>query len=126
MDKKLQKVDQPEIFEMKTESTKPTSYATPEKQLFEVTVAGLPLKLKTSHNQETVNELVQFVDKKIQEAVGATKSGFQTATVLACLNLAEELILLKKTALAEIDRLETKTRRVITELESSQEKSLDH
>ncbi len=89
-------------------------------------MAGLPLKLKTAHDQETVNQLVQFVDKKIQEAAGATKSGFQTATVLACLNLAEELILLKRKALSEIDRLETKTRRVITELESSQEKGLDH
>jgi cell division protein ZapA len=98
----------------------------PEKSVFEVTVAGLPLKLKTSHDQETVNQLVQFVDKKIQEAAGATKSGFQTATVLACLNLAEELILLKRKARTEIDRLETKTRRVITELESSQEKGLDH
>ena len=97
-----------------------------EKSVFEVTVAGLPLKLKTSHNFETVNQLVQFVDKKIQEAAGATKSGFQTATVLACLNLAEELILLKRKARAEIDRLETKTRRVISELESSQEKDLDH
>jgi len=96
------------------------------KSVFEVTVAGLPLKLKTSHDHETVNELVQFVDKKISEAVGTTKSGFPTAAVLACLNLAEELILLKRKALAEIDRLETKTRRVISELESSQEKNLDH
>jgi cell division protein ZapA len=119
---------------MKSDSKNPTTSnqpaervgIKPEKSVFEVTVAGLPLKLKTSHDQETVNQLVQFVDKKIQEAAGATKSGFQTATVLACLNLAEELILLKRKARTEIDRLETKTRRVITELESSQEKGLDH
>jgi cell division protein ZapA len=117
---------------MKSDLSDPTpaqnQNSSTDKQVFEVVVAGLPLKLKTSHNQETVTELVQFVDKKIQEAVGATKNGFPTAAVLACLNLAEELILLKRKALTEIDRLEIKTRRVITELESSQEATagLDH
>ncbi len=116
---------------MKSETPNPARPKTSEKSVFEVVVAGLPLKLKTSHDEETVKQLVQFVDKKIQEANIATRSGFQTATVLACLNLAEELILLKKKALTEIDRLETKTRRVISELESSPvEKStslaLDH
>lgn len=93
-----------------------------EKRVFEVEIAGTSMKLRTSHDEATVRQLVEFVDKRIQEALQMTKSGStQSATVLACLNMAEELILLKRKAHSEIERLEIKTRRVLMELESSQE-----
>ena len=68
-----------------------------DKKTFEFNIAGLPYRLRSSHDDQTVNELVEFVNNKMKQAMAATKSGsFQSAAVLAALNIAEELILLKK------------------------------
>jgi cell division protein ZapA len=86
----------------------------------ELTIAGLPFKLRSSHDEETVKELVQFVDAKMKQAMTATKSGsFQSAAVLAALNIAEELILLKRKAHHELDILEEKTLKISQDLENS-------
>jgi cell division protein ZapA len=91
-----------------------------DKKTFEFTIAGLPYKLRSSHDEETVHELVQFVDQKIQQAITATKSGsFQSAAVLAALNIAEELILLKKRARREIERIEERALKLSQDLENS-------
>ena len=59
-----------------------------------------------------------YVEAKIQQAMKATKSGsFQSAAVLAALNIAEELILLKRKALAELDRVEEKALKISLELQ---------
>ncbi len=66
----------------------------------------------------TVNELVTYVDEKISEALVQTKSGsFQSAAVLAALNIAEELILLKKRIRKDLLRLEDRTQKVSRELD---------
>lgn len=91
-----------------------------ERKTYEFQIAGLPYKLRSSHDEQTVNELVQFVDQKIQSALDATKSGsFQSAAVLAALNIAEELILLKKKARLEIDKIEERAMKLSQDLESS-------
>ena len=91
-----------------------------EKKTYEFSIAGLPYKLRSSHDEETVNQLVQIVDQKIQQAMVATKSGsFQSAAVLAALNIAEELILLKKRAHREIERIEDRAMKLSQDLESS-------
>jgi len=73
---------------------------------YEFTIAGLPYKLKSSHNEEVVAQLVQLVDQRIRCALSVTKSGsIQNAAVLAALNIAEEYILLKKQAQVEIESL---------------------
>ncbi|MEQ1877123.1 MAG: cell division protein ZapA [Bdellovibrionia bacterium] len=93
-----------------------------EKRIYEVQLAGLSLKLKTSHDAETVNNLVSFVNQKVNEALKLTKSGsIQNAALLASLNIAEELIILKQKALSELDRIEAKAQRVLTDLESSRQ-----
>src|SRR5262245_6776606 len=93
-----------------------------EKRIFEVTLAGLSLKLKTSHDAETVNQLVSFVDQKVTEALKLTKSGsLQNAALLASLNIAEELIILKQRALSQLERIEGKAQKVLTDLESSRQ-----
>src|SRR3954465_14944412 len=90
------------------------------KGIFEVTLAGVPLKLKSGHDPEMVKKLVSFVDKKVQEALPATKSGsIQNAALLAALNLAEELFELKARALKELDKVEKKAHKVLNELETS-------
>ena len=91
-----------------------------EKKTYEFKIAGLPYKLRSSHDENTVNELVQFVDDKVQQAMIATKSGsYQSAAVLAALNIAEELILLKKRARKEIERIEERALRLSQDLENS-------
>lgn len=88
--------------------------------LYEVEIAGIPLRLKSSHDEQTVNELVQLVDRKVREALPLTKTGsIQNAAILASLHLAEEYLLLKRKARVELDSLEAKTLKVISELESS-------
>jgi cell division protein ZapA len=93
---------------------------TPLSRLFEVEIAGVPLRLKSAHDAKTVNELVALVDRKVKEALPLTKTGsIQNASILASLHLAEEYLTFKRKAKAELERLEAKTLKVISELESS-------
>lgn len=98
--------------------------AAENKVAYEFNIAGLPFKLRSSHDQETVQELVRLVDHKIHQALNATKSGsVQSAAVLAALNLAEELVLLKRRALKELDRLEERTLKISQDLENTRAQS---
>jgi cell division protein ZapA len=87
----------------------------------DVEIAGMTLRLKSSHDEATVHDLVRYVDHRIHEALPLTKNAsLQTAALLACLNIAEELILLKRKANAELNRVETKAQRILHHLENSQ------
>ncbi len=94
-----------------------------KKQTFDFKIAGVPYKIKTSHDTQMVQELVQFVGRKVDEAMKNTKNGsFQNAAVLAALNIAEELILLKRRARTELEKLEEKTLRLSLEIDNSKSK----
>lgn len=98
-----------------SEVARPTGHGSQQ-----VSIAGVPLRLKSSHDEETVNELVRMVDEKIRQALPLTKTGsIQNASILAALNMAEELLLLKRHARELVDRLEARTLRVIEDLEKS-------
>ena len=89
-------------------------------KLYEVEIAGVPLRLKSSHDEQTVNELVANVDQKVREALPLTKTGsIQNAAILASLHLAEENLTLRRKAKAMLEKLESKTQKVISELENS-------
>lgn len=91
------------------------------KNIFEVEIAGTPLKLKTSNDESLVGELVQLVDSKVNLALGASHSrSIHNATLIAALNIAEELILLKRKARSELDRLGRQADEILVDLESSQ------
>jgi cell division protein ZapA (FtsZ GTPase activity inhibitor) len=91
-----------------------------DKRLFKVQVAGLTLKLKSSHDEETVKELASLVDKKINEALENGKNvSFQNALLLASLHLAEDLILLRQMANQKLTNLEVKTLDILSDLEDS-------
>ncbi len=91
-----------------------------QRRPFEFEIAGLPYKIKSSHDEHTVKELVRFVEAKVKEALSVTKSGsFQSAAVLAALNIAEELILLKRKAKQEIEILEDKALKLAEAIENS-------
>ncbi|KYG61728.1 hypothetical protein AZI86_18180 [Bdellovibrio bacteriovorus] len=95
-----------------------------DKKTFDFLIAGVPYKLKTSHDDATVDELVQFVNSKMNQALSVTKNGsYQNAAVLTAMNLAEELILLKRKAHRELEKLEEKALRISLELENSKNNS---
>ncbi len=87
---------------------------------FEFLIAGVPYKLRTNHDEFTVQELVEFINLKMEHFLRATKNGsFQNAAVLTAMNLAEELLFLKKRARKELERLEEKTLKISMDLENS-------
>jgi cell division protein ZapA len=90
------------------------------KNVYEVHVAGLPLKLRSSHDPQTVSELVKIVDQKVKEAMSANSTvSFQNALVLAALNVSEELMLLKQTLASELSRVEDRTRQILDRIEEA-------
>lgn len=93
---------------------------TSEKKTFDFLIAGVPYKLKTSHDDATVQEMVEFINSKMTQALAITKNGsFQNAAVLTAMNLAEELILLKRKAHRELERIEEKALRLSLDLENN-------
>jgi cell division protein ZapA (FtsZ GTPase activity inhibitor) len=91
-----------------------------DKRTYKVEVGGMPLGLLSSQPEERVLELVKFVDDRFKEALPLTKSGsYQSAALLAALNIAEELFTLKREMLDRITRLEGDAHHLVTDLESS-------
>lgn len=90
------------------------------KQTYEVSLAGMPLKLKSSHGESTVKELVGLVNDKVNDCLkGNQNIPFQKALLLASLHIAEDLVFLRKAALSELDQLEAKAQDILSDLESS-------
>lgn len=93
-----------------------------EKKLYEVQIADHKFRLRSSQDEAFVRELVAIVDQKVKHALNMTKSGsVQNAAVLAALNIAEELVLLKKRALKEITLIEEKAIKLSQDLEKNSE-----
>ncbi len=91
------------------------------KNVYEVQVAGVPLKLRSSHDQTLVNELIGFVDQKIKEVIDSSPSiSYQNALLLAALNIAEDHVLLKRQARLELTDLESRTERILEQIEEAQ------
>lgn len=90
------------------------------KKTYDFKIAGVPYKIKSSHDEPTLEQLVAYVNQKVTEAMKVTKnSSFQNAAVLASLNIAEEMILLKRRAQAELDKLEAKALKLAQEIENT-------
>ena len=91
-----------------------------QKTTYEVHLAGIPLRLKTSHDEETVSRLVQMVNEKVQMVRSEqTSLSFQQSLLLASLHLAEDFLNTKKNALLELDEIETQAKSILSELETS-------
>lgn len=96
------------------------------KSVYEVQVAGIALKLRSSHDPETVAELTRLVDQKVRETLDAAPSiSFQNALLLTALNLAEDQLLLKRVAKTELASIESQAQLVLDELEESTPQNLD-
>jgi len=97
-----------------------------EKKSYEIKIADVTFKLKSGLDESTVNELAKYVDERVKQAINSTKSGsFQNASILAALNIAEELILLKRKANRELERLEDKAIQLSHDLENSKNHRLN-
>lgn len=89
-------------------------------ETYDVQVAGLPLRLKSSHDEQTVQELIDLIDAKVKEAMSSSSSiSFQKALLLASLHVAEDLVFLKRAVRSRLDSLETKAKSILTELDST-------
>lgn len=89
-------------------------------ETYEVQVAGLPLRLKSSHDEKTVQELIQLIDHKVNAALASSSNiSFQKALLLASLHVAEDLVFLKRALRDRLDSLETKAKSILTELDST-------
>lgn len=98
----------------------PASGTREEPRLYDVEIGGTSLRLRSSHDEKTVVELVQLVNRKLTEAMPAIKSGSpQNASILASLNMAEEFLTWKKKAQAELDELRRQAQALLSELEST-------
>lgn len=90
------------------------------KKSYELSIAGVTYKVKSSLDEQTVHQLVSYVDEKINESIVATKSGsLQNASVLAALNIAEEYLLLKKKAQVQMTKLESKALKLAQDIENT-------
>ena len=84
---------------------------------FEVEIAGVPLRLKSSHDQETVDEILEMVKEQMDPQLA--KSSLRNSALLACLRLAEELYLLRKKTKEELDILESRTLEQIAHIQQA-------
>ena len=92
------------------------------RKIYEVNIAGIPLKLRSSHDQETVNQLASVVDSRLRQTLEASPAiSFQNALILTALNLAEDHTLLKKAALRELSAVEARTQKILETIEEGQE-----
>lgn len=72
---------------------------------FEVEIAGVPLRLKSSHDQTTVDQILKMVEEQMDPQLAQTS--LRNSALLACLRLAEELYLLRTQTKKELDNLES-------------------
>jgi len=63
-----------------------------EKQKITVSVAGKPYTLVSSDPPEYVKRVAAYVDRKMRETMTVTNLPAAQAAVLACFNLAEEVM----------------------------------
>lgn len=97
------------------------------KKIYDVEIAGIPLKLRTANGEEKVSELVGLVDKEVRAALHASQSGsLQNAALVAALNIAEEMLRSKDGTRQELAKLRLQAEELISDLESTQFTQLDH
>ena len=63
-----------------------------EKRTYTVTVAGKPYTLVSSDGPEYVRRVAAYVDRQLRETAAVTNLPSGQTAVLACFNMAEELM----------------------------------
>ncbi len=88
------------------------------KKVYEVKIGDLHFSLRSSHDERTVNKMVQLVNDKVQQAQASGVS-YQNALTLAALHLAEEYFLLKTSTKAELQNLQKQTLEILSQIEKA-------
>jgi len=83
----------------------------------EIDIAGVSMRLKTSHNHQALDEILEMVNKRVDPEVA--KISPQKALVLACLRLAEDLYVFKQSTSQELNHIENLANRILTDLQIS-------
>ena len=74
----------------------------------EIDIAGVSMRLKTSHDHQVLDEILDMVNKRVDAEVA--KISPQKALVLACLRLAEDLYVFKQSTSQELNHIENLAR----------------
>ncbi len=85
----------------------------------EISVAGVSMRLKTSHETQVLAEILDMVNKRVDPEV--TKVSPQKALILACLRLAEDLYVFKQNTSQELNHIENLANRILSDLHISQQ-----
>ena len=88
------------------------------KKVYEVKIGDLHFSLRSSHEETTVNKMVELVNKKIKQAQSSGVS-YQNALTLAALHLAEEYVLLKTSTKTELQNLQKQTLEILSQIDKS-------
>lgn len=83
----------------------------------EVNIAGVSMRLKTSHNDQALEEILDMVQKRIDQEVANISP--QKALVLACLRLAEDLYVFRQNTSQELNHIENLANRILADLQIS-------
>ena len=83
----------------------------------EIDIAGVSMRLKTSHDPQVLEEILDMVNKRVDAEVA--KISPQKALVLACLRLAEDLYVFKQSTSQELNHIENLANRILTDLQVS-------
>ncbi len=87
---------------------------------YEVRIGDCSLRVKSAHNSNTLNEIIQVVEQQIRSSRANNRAlSMQKTFALSCLNMAEELVCLKKAVRLKLDHLESSAQSVFSELKSS-------
>ena len=88
---------------------------------YTVRIGGCSLNLKSSHDSVTVDEITQVVEQYIRSSKvdNSQALSMQKTFAVCCLNVAEELVFLKRALRQKIDQLESSAQSVFSELKSS-------
>ena len=82
-------------------------------------IAELPSKLRSTHNRQTVDKLIQIVKDKIKGALSHHNQISSQNLLLTALYLAKDFLPIKLSIQLELGQLETCARKILSNLKSS-------
>ena len=89
-----------------------------KKQHYDVQIAGVSLRVRSSHDESTVKKLIDTINSKVEDSL-AKNISFPKALALTALLLAEEKLIFQKKALDHISEIESDAQKIIDQLDSS-------
>ena len=96
-----------------------------EKESYSVEIAGVPLRLTSPLSTSEVAEICRLVNEQVMENIKKSKGqSIQSAAIVTALNLAEELLAIKRQVLKMLDHVEGKLKSVSNQLQKTLSKKL--